>query len=62
MSTIKKGDNLPKTEWNTTELQKDFKVLGFSHGYCAVERKSDGQRGSFDFDHSPRRYYNFKEA
>ena len=51
-----------KTEWSTHELRQDFKVIGFSHGYCAVERLSDGQKGSFDFGGSPRKYYNFIEA
>tara|TARA_R110000772_G_scaffold6250_11_gene21961 strand:- start:122 stop:295 length:174 start_codon:yes stop_codon:yes gene_type:complete len=51
-----------KTEWTTDELQEDFKVIGFGYGYCAVERKADGQKGSFDFGGSPRKYFNFKEA
>lgn len=49
-----------KTEWTTDELQEDFKVIGFSYGFCAVERKSDGQTGSFDFGGRPRKYFNFK--
>jgi hypothetical protein len=54
--------NIMKTEWTTDELQEDFKVLGFSHGYCAVQRKSDGVKGSLDFDGRPRVYFNFKKA
>ena len=49
-----------KTEWTTTELTEDFKVLGFAYGYCAVERKSDNQKGSFNFGGRPRIYYGFK--
>jgi len=49
-----------KTEWSTTELQNDFKVLNFGYGYCAVERKSDGLKGSLTFDGRPRVYSNFK--
>jgi hypothetical protein len=48
--------------WNTTELQEDFEVLGFMWGLCAVRRKADGVKGTLDFDHAPRRYYNFLEA
>jgi hypothetical protein len=51
-----------RTKWNTAELQEDFDVLGFSYGMCIVKRKSDGVRGTLDFDHAPRVYYNFLEA
>lgn len=55
-------DNKVKTEWSTEELTEDFKVLGFSQGYCAVERKSDGQKGSLDFSGTPRKYHDFVMA
>ena len=45
--------------WNTTELQEDYAVEGFGYGLCVVRRKADGVRGSLDFTHSPRFYYNF---
>jgi hypothetical protein len=45
--------------WTTDEMQKDFEVLGFSFGYCVVARREDGQKGTLDFIHSPRFYYNF---
>ena len=48
-----------RTQWTTDELQEDFKVIGFGYGYCAVERKSDGQKGSLDFGGSPRIYNKF---
>lgn len=47
--------------WSTLELQQDFKVIGFAFGYVAVERKSDGQRGSLNFSGSPRKYFDFVE-
>jgi hypothetical protein len=53
---------IAKTEWTTDELQQDFKVLGFAYGYCAVERKSDRQKGSLAFGGRPRKYFNFKES
>jgi hypothetical protein len=49
-----------RTEWNTTELQEDFEVLGFQAPYVVVVRKSDGQKGSLEFEHRPRRYFNFE--
>jgi len=51
-----------KETWTTDELQDDFKVIGFAYGYVAVERKSDGQKGSLDFGGRPRQYYNFVKA
>lgn len=43
--------------WNTEELRRDFDVLGFQAPFVVVRRKSDGVKGSLQFDHSPRRYY-----
>ena len=48
--------------WNTSELQQKFSVISFLAPYCTVIRKSDGKKGSVQFDHSPRFYYNFVEA
>lgn len=51
-----------KKEYTTDELTAEFEVIGFSHGYCAVKRKIDGLKGSFDFGGRPRKYFNFKPA
>ena len=51
-----------KTQWTTEELQRDFEVIGFGYGYCAVKRKSDGQKGSLDFGGRPRIYHSFRPA
>jgi hypothetical protein len=48
--------------WNTTELQRDFEVLGFAAPYVVVIRKSDNLKGVLEFTHSPRVYFNFEEA
>ncbi len=45
--------------WTTSELQQDFTVIGFGGGYCVVERRSDGQKGSLGFTHMPRFYHSF---
>ena len=45
--------------WNTEELSRDFQVIGFLAPLVAVYRKSDGQKGSLEFVHSPRLYFNF---
>ena len=43
----------------TQEMLEQFEVIGFSYGYCAVKRKSDGAKGVLSFDHNPRFYYDF---
>lgn len=40
-------------------MTAEYEVLGFAMGFCIVRRRSDGLRGTLDFDHHPRRYYNF---
>jgi hypothetical protein len=35
--------------WTTEEMLETFEVLGFSYGFCIVERKSDGVRGTLSF-------------
>ena len=49
-------------EWTTAELTRDFEVLGFLAPFVAVKRKRDRVEGSLQFDHSPRKYYNWIEA
>lgn len=45
-------------------MLEEYKVLGFSHGYCIVERKFDLVRGTLDFyeEDGIRYYHNFMEA
>ena len=46
--------------WETSELSSDFEVLGFMAPLVAVRRKSDGKKGSLQFQHRPRFYFNFQ--
>lgn len=46
--------------WDTSELSTDFEVLGFMAPLVAVRRKSDGKKGSLEFQHRPRFYFNFQ--
>lgn len=46
--------------WNTDELSRDFNVTGFMAPIIAVRRKSDGQKGSLEFQHQPRFYFRFQ--
>ena len=46
--------------WDTRELGNDFSVLGFAAPFVIVRRNSDGVRGSLEFQHNPRFYFNFE--
>lgn len=48
--------------WDTAQLQEDFAVEGFVAPFVVVRRKSDGQRGTLEFKHSPRIYFDFRPA
>lgn len=45
--------------WDTRELSADFDVLGFLAPLVVVCRRADGQKGSLEFQHDPRFYFNF---
>jgi hypothetical protein len=47
--------------WTTEELREEFDALGFAAPFIVVRRKSDGVKGSLEFTHNPRIYFNFKE-
>ena len=43
--------------WDTGQLRERFEVIGFAAPYVVVRRKSDGLKGSLEFQHSPRLYF-----
>jgi hypothetical protein len=45
--------------WNTEELSRDFEVIGFMAPLVVVHRRSDGKKGSLEFQHQPRIYFGF---
>jgi len=45
--------------WNTQEMTEEFSVIGFGAPYVVVIRKSDDKKGSLEFTHMPRYYFNF---
>ena len=47
--------------WSTDELRAEFEVEGFMAPFCVVRRRSDGARGSLEFQHYPRWYFNFQK-
>ena len=46
--------------WDPQELAREFEVLGFLAPFVVVRRKSDGQKGSLEFQHHPRFYFRFQ--
>ena len=45
--------------WDGTQLSTEFEVLGVMAPYVVVRRKSDGRKGSLEFQHHPRLYFSF---
>ena len=45
--------------WDTEELAREFEALGFLAPYVVVRRRADGRKGSLEFQHHPRLYFNF---
>ncbi len=48
-------------EYTTDQLRAGFEVIGFCAPFVRVKRKSDGVEGMMQFDHMPRKYYDFRE-
>jgi hypothetical protein len=46
-------------KWTTDELREQFDVVGFLAPFVVVRRKTDGVKGSLEFTHNPRVYFNF---
>ena len=46
--------------WNTDELRRDFEVIGFLAPVVVVRRRSDGKKGSLEFQHDPRFYFSWQ--
>ena len=47
---------------NTAEMTAKYKVLSFSAPFVSVIREEDNVRGSLEFTHMPRFYFNFVQA
>jgi hypothetical protein len=55
-------NEVAEEKWTTDEMQRDFTVHSFSAPFITVTRKSDGTKGTLEFGHSPRIYFNFVEG
>ena len=45
--------------WDSAQLAEEFDVIGFAAPYVVVKRRCDGRKGSLEFQHMPRFYFNF---
>jgi hypothetical protein len=45
--------------WNTEEMSQEFEAVGFMAPFVVVRRRVDGKKGSLEFQHNPRFYFNF---
>ncbi len=45
--------------WDTAEATGLFEFLGFAAPFVLVRRRANGVRGTLEFTHQPRRYFNF---
>jgi hypothetical protein len=48
--------------WDTDGVQREFEIIGFMAPFCVARRKADNVKGSLEFCHSPRFYFNFQVA
>jgi len=46
--------------WDTSQLTQEFEAIGFMAPFIMVRRRTDGVKGSLEFQHSPRFYFNWQ--
>jgi hypothetical protein len=51
-----------ETRWDAEGLRDNFEVLGYAAGYVVVIRRADGVKGTLEFTHRPRFYFNFQPS
>jgi hypothetical protein len=46
--------------WDTDQLMEDFEAIGFMAPLVVVRRRSDGKKGSLEFQGNPRFYFSWQ--
>lgn len=46
--------------WDTNQLIEEFEAIGFLAPLVVVRRRSDGKKGSLEFQSNPRLYFNWQ--
>lgn len=54
--------NYPGEVLTTSEAVEKYEFIAFCAPFVEVRRRSDGQTGTLEFQHSPRLYFNFMSA
>jgi len=52
-------NSFPDNVYNTEEVRRNFEVIGFCAPFVSVGRKVDNVKGTLEFFHNPRFYFNF---
>jgi hypothetical protein len=48
--------------WSTDELRaSQYEVIGFMAPFVVVKDRTTGKKGSLEFQHAPRFYFNYQE-
>jgi hypothetical protein len=47
--------------WTSDQVRERFQVLGFLAPFVVVRDRTTGKKGSLEFVHSPRFYFNWQE-
>ena len=48
--------------WDTDQLRADFEVVGFAAPFVVAKDRTTGVKGSLEFQHNPRFYFNWSPA
>jgi hypothetical protein len=47
--------------WTSAQMREEFELTGFMAPFAVGRRKSTGKKGSLEFTHMPRFYFNWME-
>ena len=47
--------------WDTDKISKEFEITGFMAPFVVVIQKANNKKGTLQFQHHPRFYFNFQE-
>lgn len=65
IETGQPGADLEATDgptWTTETVSQEFEIIGFMAPFVVVRRRSDRQKGTLEFTHNPRVYFNWSPS
>jgi len=45
--------------WDSAQVRVEFEIIGFMAPYVVVKVRATGEKGSLEFQHDPRFYFNY---